>query len=159
MIQNSLCSSSLDLSTADCDSEFPVIKTLKWGLKIEQLPLLSSLSGSIRSTDTMVWTRQCFSNGNNAFKCGWTFYIHGFNIIRSFLRLPRHTSIRPGTPELWLIVLFCVELVPTLFLCLIDHRCFFSGDSLSMTLSSCTCNQMCYPGFWAVSWSHHSFPV
>ena len=100
MFQNGCCSSSLDLSTADYDSEFPVIKTLKWGLKIEQQPLLSSLSGSIRSTATMVWTRQCFSNGKNAFKCGWTFYIHGFNIIRSFLRLPRHTSIRPDTPKL-----------------------------------------------------------
>ena len=49
--------------------EFPVIKT-QMGPKHRAAPLLSSLSGSIRSTDTMVGTRQCFSNGNNAFKHG-----------------------------------------------------------------------------------------
>ena len=81
-----VCSSSLDLSTADYVPEFPAIKT-QMGPKHRAFPLLSSLWSSIRSTHTIVGTRQCFFNGNSAFRWGQSC---------QFFSIPKNLGVSSG---------------------------------------------------------------
>ena len=75
---------------------------LKWGLNIEQLPCYHHYQAQSEVLTQSLGLVNAFSTATVLSNVGKL--LMNSQKLRSFLRLVRHTFIRPDTPELWLVI-------------------------------------------------------